>query len=173
MLIVNSFINDLPNCLQNCPESVSLCTDRIDCLLYADDVIIFSNSANELQERLNALVSYCDTWCLNVNLKKTKVLIFNKRVQSDTLSEQFCKKIGKSCINKLKREGLKTSHCITPICELKHWPILLSTFFTHSTYPKQWCEGYIIPIHKSGDIHNPDNNRGIAINSCVVCYPCC
>ena len=69
--LFNSFINDLPNCLQNCPESVSLCTDRIDCLLYADDVIIFSNSANELQERLNALVSYCDTWCLNVNLKKT------------------------------------------------------------------------------------------------------
>jgi hypothetical protein len=31
----------------------------------------WANSANELQERLNALVSYCDTWCLNVNLKKT------------------------------------------------------------------------------------------------------
>jgi hypothetical protein len=29
--------------------------------LYADDVIIFSNSANGLQDRLNALVSYCDT----------------------------------------------------------------------------------------------------------------
>ena len=76
--LFNLFINDLPNCLQNCPESVSLCTDRIDCLLYADDVIIFSNSANGLQDRLNALVSYCDTWCLNVNLKKTKVLMFNK-----------------------------------------------------------------------------------------------
>ena len=62
----------------NCPESVSLFTDRIDCLLYADDVIIFSNSANGLQDRLNALVSYCDIWCLNVDLKKTKVLIFNK-----------------------------------------------------------------------------------------------
>ena len=70
--LFNLFINDLPNCLQNCPESVSLCTGRIDCLLYADDVIIFSNSANGLQDRLNALVSYCDTWCLNVNLKKLK-----------------------------------------------------------------------------------------------------
>jgi hypothetical protein len=77
-MFFNLFIGDLPNCLPNCPESVSLCTDRIDCLLYADDVIIFSNSANGLQDHLNALVSYCDTWCLNVNLKQTKVLIFNK-----------------------------------------------------------------------------------------------
>ena len=45
--------------------------------VYIDDGIIFSNSANGL-DRLIALVSYCDTWCLNVNLKKTKVLIFNK-----------------------------------------------------------------------------------------------
>jgi hypothetical protein len=44
---------------------------------------------------------------------------------------------------------------------------LFNLIFTHSTYPKQWCEGYIIPMHKSGDIHNPENYRGIAINSCV------
>ena len=42
--LFNLFINDLPNCLQNCPKSVSLCTGLIDCLLYADDVIIFFNS---------------------------------------------------------------------------------------------------------------------------------
>ena len=35
-------------------ESVSLWTGRIDCLLYADDVIIFSNSSNGLQDCLNA-----------------------------------------------------------------------------------------------------------------------
>ena len=64
--------------MQSCPESVSVCTDRIDYLLYADDVIFFSNSANGLQDRLNALVSYCYTWCLKVNLKTTKVLLFNK-----------------------------------------------------------------------------------------------
>ena len=38
---------------------------------------------------------------------------------------------------------------------------LFNLIFTHSTYPKLWCEGYIIPIHKSGDIHNPENYRGI------------
>ena len=46
--------------------------------MYADDVIVFSDSADGLQKRLKALESYCDTWCLNVNFKKTKVLIFNK-----------------------------------------------------------------------------------------------
>jgi hypothetical protein len=45
-MFFNLFIGDLPNCLPNCPERVSVCTDPIDYLLYADDVIIFSNSAN-------------------------------------------------------------------------------------------------------------------------------
>ena len=51
-----------------------------------------------------------------------------RSVQSDTLSGQFCKQFGKSFINKLKRGGFKTSPYLTPICELKHWPSLLSTF---------------------------------------------
>ena len=68
----------MPKNFENCPDSVSLNSRRIDCLMYADDVIIFSDSARRLQSRLTKLQSYCDTWCLNVNIKKTKVLIFNK-----------------------------------------------------------------------------------------------
>ena len=33
-------------------------------------------------------------------------------------------------------------------------------------YPENWCKGIITPIHKQGEIDNPDNYRGITINSC-------
>ena len=57
------------NIIENCPDNVSLNTSRIDCLMYADDVNIFSNSAKGLQSRLSKLESYRNTWCLNVNIK--------------------------------------------------------------------------------------------------------
>ena len=51
---------------------------RVDCLMYADDIVIVSESKEGLQKRLDILQQYCTKWCLNVNLNKTKVLVFNK-----------------------------------------------------------------------------------------------
>lgn len=51
---------------------------RIYCLMYADDVILISESANGLQNCLNKLSDYCETWNLCINIDKTKVMIFNK-----------------------------------------------------------------------------------------------
>ena len=34
-------------------------------------------------------------------------------------------------------------------------------------YPENWHKGIITPIHKQGEIDNPDNYRGITINSCL------
>ena len=48
-------------------------------------------------------------------------------------------------LNEMLKAGQKTIiGCLTKLFNL---------IFTHSTYPKLWCEGYIIPMHKSGDIH--------------------
>ena len=44
--------------------------------MYADDLVIFSKSAHGLQKSLDRLSSYCDTWKLNINLDKTKVMLF-------------------------------------------------------------------------------------------------
>ena len=34
-------------------------------------------------------------------------------------------------------------------------------------YPDEWAVGTITPLHKSGEIDDPDNYRGITINSCL------
>jgi len=47
-------------------------------LLYADDIVLFAESAESLQNYLNILEGYCDRWKLTVNSTKTKVIIFRK-----------------------------------------------------------------------------------------------
>ena len=48
---------------------------KIFLLLYADDTVIFGESADELQKTLNVFKDYCDQWKLTVNISKTKILI--------------------------------------------------------------------------------------------------
>ena len=47
-------------------------------LLWADDMIIVSNSANGLQSSLDNLFKYCSQWQLILNVMKTKILVYNK-----------------------------------------------------------------------------------------------
>ena len=47
-------------------------------LLYADDIVLFANSASELQDGLDLMSDYCKRWKLKINISKTKVMIFRK-----------------------------------------------------------------------------------------------
>lgn len=47
-------------------------------LLYADDITLFSDTPEGLQEGFDALSAYCDRWKLKVNLEKTKIMVFRK-----------------------------------------------------------------------------------------------
>ena len=47
-------------------------------ILYADDIVLFSDSAAELQKKLDILHEYCYRNRLTVNTNKTKVMIFRK-----------------------------------------------------------------------------------------------
>ena len=48
-------------------------------MLFADDLILFTESAERLQKQLTALYSYASLWHIIVSIPKTKVLIFNER----------------------------------------------------------------------------------------------
>ena len=47
-------------------------------LLYADDIVLFAKTAEELQKSLDILEEYYDRWKLTVNKSKTKIVIFRK-----------------------------------------------------------------------------------------------
>ena len=50
-------------------------------LLFADDMVLFSNNPDELQTLLNRLHSYSSHWGLKVNTAKTKVCVFRSDVK--------------------------------------------------------------------------------------------
>ena len=78
--LFNLFINDLPDIFKfegNNPIKVG--NTQISCLVYADDLVIMSTCHVSLQKCITNLEKYCTKWKLEVNLKKTKIVIFNKQ----------------------------------------------------------------------------------------------
>ena len=52
---------------------------RLFTLLYADDTVLMADSPEELQNCLNHFSTYCQNWKLQININKTKILIFGSR----------------------------------------------------------------------------------------------
>ena len=59
-------------------SGVRVGSTEIYCLVYADDMVIFSENSFVLQNMLDALVDYCKTWHLTINESKSKVMVFRK-----------------------------------------------------------------------------------------------
>ena len=80
--LFNIFINDLPQMLyeDHC-YPLTLGNTSINCLLYADDLLILSENKAGLQNSLNKLNEYCKKWGLEANIQKTKVIIFNSKTK--------------------------------------------------------------------------------------------
>ena len=76
--LFNIVVNDIPAYSSGTKDPVHLDKKSINCLMYADDIVILSSTPEGLQQKLNHLEQYCRDWCLTVNTRKTKVLVFNK-----------------------------------------------------------------------------------------------
>ena len=79
-ILASLYLEDLELYLQQNPES-GLTFDNITLiiLLFADDMVIFGKSPDELQKNINLLYDYCSKWGLEVNVEKTKTMVFRKR----------------------------------------------------------------------------------------------
>ena len=76
-ILFSLYINDFEMHFirENCP-SVEIQLINLFLLMYADDTVLISESAEGLQRMLNALLSYTKKWNLTVNIDKTKILVF-------------------------------------------------------------------------------------------------
>ena len=77
-LLFNMFLSDLPDIFDSSCDPVQLLNVKLSCLMFADDLIILSETASGLQSALTKLNDYCVQWGLTINIDKTKVVIFNK-----------------------------------------------------------------------------------------------
>ena len=64
-LLFNIYINDIVKNLKD-DDSPRINDSQVDCLLYADDLVILSTSEEGLQRKLNKLENYCATWRLGI-----------------------------------------------------------------------------------------------------------
>ena len=58
-------------------------------LLYADDLVLMSPTKEGLQQHLNLLHTFCQSWALTVNPKKTNIMIFQKQSWSQDSTHYF------------------------------------------------------------------------------------
>lgn len=80
------FVNDLYAELSQQSDADNISTNGIEIqniylmlLLFADDMVLFSTNAEELQLLLNTLHKYSTVWGLKVNTAKTKLCVFQAR----------------------------------------------------------------------------------------------
>ena len=77
-LFFSFFVRDLEDNLSEEAIGISVFDVLIKLLMYADDMVIFSDTKEGLQEGLNNLHDYCSAWGLTLNATKTKVVVFRK-----------------------------------------------------------------------------------------------
>ena len=78
--LFNIYINELATVLeQSAAPGLTLHDSNIKLLLFADDLVLLSPTEEGLQQNLDVLHTFCQTWALTINPNKTKVLTFQKR----------------------------------------------------------------------------------------------
>ena len=76
----NIYINDLPAEIEKGKtDAVNINNHYLNSLMWADDIILLSKTREGLQNCLNNLYAYCQKWKLEVNLKKTKSMVFREK----------------------------------------------------------------------------------------------
>ena len=77
--LFSMFLNDIEKHLElNGFKGINMYMTKLFILLYADDIVVFSDSAEGPQNGLNSLFIYCQRWKLKINVMKTKIIVFRK-----------------------------------------------------------------------------------------------
>ena len=79
--LFNEFLSDLPEYL-NTQNGIEIDGTIFTHLLYADDIVLVSESANGLQNNIDSLHNFCAKWHLIVNTSKTKVMQIGAKDQT-------------------------------------------------------------------------------------------
>ena len=86
-IIFDLYINKICSIFDQSCMPVKINDIELNCLLWADDLLLISESAEGLQNCINKMSTFYENLDLKVNIKKTKVIIFNRR--GVTLGNKF------------------------------------------------------------------------------------
>lgn len=80
-LIFSLFIDGVVEALRKADVGVNIGNVHVDLLLYADDICIVCESEKDLQKAMLIVQKYMNQWRLRVNLTKTKVVVYGRKVK--------------------------------------------------------------------------------------------
>lgn len=86
--LFNLYINDL-EFDHVTSDTPILSNTHISHLLYADDLLLISQSPKGLQNSINMLNQFCQKWHLTLNIKKTKIMTVQNRPSKNTTVYKF------------------------------------------------------------------------------------
>ncbi len=104
--LFNLYINDLGNMFNSDDSEPAVYGKvKVGCLMYADDLVIMSDSKKGMECSLDKLAKYCSKWKLQINTKKSKIMICSHK-------RSVCKELfyldteELECVHKYKYLGL-------------------------------------------------------------------
>ena len=83
-ILFNLYVNDLVTQISELGLGIDIDGEKVAVLLYADDLVILSETEDDLQAILDTLNIWCNTNCLFVNPEKSKIIHFRLRSRSQT-----------------------------------------------------------------------------------------
>ena len=87
--LFNLFMNDLPDIFGKKCNPIKLGRTSLPCLMYADDIVLLSETKEGLQECLNRLDEYTTRWGMTLNKGKTKIMIFQNCGRTPSMKFTF------------------------------------------------------------------------------------
>ena len=88
-LLFNTYVNDIHSIFNPDCDPINFENIQLNSLSYADDLVLLSESPQGMKNCLKALENYCSKWGLNVNPKKTKVIVFNRSFSKEVKNLLF------------------------------------------------------------------------------------
>ena len=85
------FINDIVEDLKHIDSGIVIDNEVINCLLYADDLALISDTEEHMQDLLNAVSAWSKKWRIKCNYAKCKVVHYRKpRMPRTNYNFQLC-----------------------------------------------------------------------------------
>ena len=76
-ILFNVYIDDIKFVFDDTCDPLNIFENPLSHLLYADDLVLLSTSYTGLNNCLNRVAQFCHKWQLVINIKKSKVVVFN------------------------------------------------------------------------------------------------
>ena len=117
------YINELARALEkSAAPGLTRLESEVKCLLFADDLVLLSLTEEGLQQHLDLLDRFCQTWALTVNLSKTKIMVFQKRFSRQDHKYKF--HLDTVALERTKNYtylGLNIRYCMSYSLRYPHW----------------------------------------------------